>query len=233
MKYLNVTCSTVSTVTGVNNGDAQVETLNKKNEYSFANKNEEEYFTEFCREIWKKSKGIFINNFIAINNYKISSITYFPTKKRVKEIDVLTHCTQSAFNIFDFLISDKALKIIFEFNLSHFNSIPAQVKGFVTQYYLIGFPIIPYSEFNFKDSVFRNDITGDKISFQDYDEFKNYNTICISPQKIILKQQYKYDILRTPVGLFFSEPLINKIKENHIIGLEVKDVILEYNNIIN
>lgn len=232
MTYLSVRCSTVPSVTGINNGDAQVETLNKKNEHSFANKEEEKYFIEFCQGIWESSKGVFIDNFNALNSCKISLIKYFTTKKRVKEVDVLTHNTQSSFNIFDFLISDKVLKTFLEFSLPPFNIIPAQVKGFSTKYYLIGFPIIPYSEFDFKKSIFRNHITGNSINFQNCSEYKSYNTICISPQKIVLRQSYNYDVLRTPVGLFFSEALINRIKENHIIGFEVEDVYLEFNNIV-
>ncbi|RHH07918.1 hypothetical protein DW228_18470 [Bacteroides fragilis] len=227
MRYWSVICSTNPSVTGINNADAQVETLNKKKEYSFVDKNEEKYFVEFCRDVWRKTKEIYIDDFNAIDDSKISLIKYFPTKKRVKEIDVLRHSTQSSFNIFDFLISDKVLKIFLEFNLPEFNIIPAKVTGFTIQYYLIGFSIIPYSKIDFEKSIFRNDISGSIITFHNYDEYKNHNTICVSAKKIILIKRYNYDVLRTPVGLFFSESLITKMKENNVVGFEIENVFLD------
>lgn len=233
MKYWSVIRSTNPSITGINNADAQVETLNKKEGCSFVDKNEEKYFVEFCRGVWQKTKGIFIDDFSAINSDKISLIKYFPTKRRVKEIDVLGHSTQSSFNVFDFLISDKVLKIIIEFNLPEFNIIPAKVTGFTIQYHLIGFSIIPYSEINFEKSIFRDDISGVNITFHNYDEYKNRNTICTSAKKIILMKKYNYDVLRTPVGLFFSESLITKIQENNVVGFEVEKISLDYCSVSN
>lgn len=226
MKYWSIRCSINSSITGVNNAIAQVETLNNKKEYSFVNTEEEKYFVDFCHNIWEKSRLIYADDFHAIDNHKISMIKYFPTRKRVKEIDILSHTTQSSFSFFDFLISDKALKIFLGFNLPPFNIIPAKVEGFTTSYYLIGFSNISNSEIDFSKSIFHDDVRNQEISFHDYNDYKNNKNICVSARKIILANKYDYDVIRTPLGLFFSESLITQIRENNVMGIDVENVSL-------
>lgn len=227
MKYWSIRHSLDSSVTGVNNAEAQVKTLHEKDKYSFINEKEEYYFVEFCRSIWKNNKGNYINNFVKVDNSKISIITYFLTGKKVKVVDMYKHMTYSSFNIFDYVISDKLLGIIGSFNMPQLNIIPARIIGFSVQCYLIGFPIIPYSDINFEKSIFINAITKLNVAFHNHDEYKNRETLCIVPQKIVLYKKYDYDILRTPLGLFFSESLISELQKNNVTGLEIENVSLE------
>lgn len=77
---------------------------------------------------------------------------FFPCKEKIKEIDMIDFCP---FKLgLDFLISKKLFDIMNNFNLPPVNKIPTRINTFNTEYFLIGFPMIPQERIDLNKSIF-------------------------------------------------------------------------------
>ena len=82
--------------------------------------------------------------------------------------------------------------------------------------------MVPNHFVDYSDSKFVDLTTKEQIQIADSEEYKKY--FSIGDRKISVKYWLDYDIIAIqPFGLFFSEKLINAIKMNRLIGLQVED----------
>lgn len=96
------------------------------------------------------------------------------------------------------------------------------IKGYAEKFYLLFVPIIPDTEFIYPECVFA-DMFGDETKvFNNRAEYYNDpNDYC--PKKVTLGDRYKgYDLLYPQGGgFFFSERIIEAMKQENIIGYDV------------
>lgn len=98
------------------------------------------------------------------------------------------------------------------------------IKGFSGEYYLLFVPIIRDTEFIYPRCVFREMFGEHKITFfnnreEYYEDPKDYDIPILT-----LKDKYKdYDILSPQVcGCFFSERVLNAMREENVVGYDIK-----------
>ncbi|MGJ8660373.1 MAG: hypothetical protein ACSHWV_11035 [Cellulophaga fucicola] len=218
--YKVVSHSSEPSIIGVNNGVYQVELNDKK---SFLNKEEKRYYESYFND---SVDSFILENFKKNDSRKITELLYFPLKK-AKETDFVCF---SPFELgLDFIVSQKALNIIEQFALPDYIKIPAKINGFKNDYYTIGFPIVTNDRINFPKSKFYHRIKKielDNLSFEDYKKVSGALVKTLTLE--LVNTNYKKDILNLQgQGLFFSNPLISKLQENNIIGLEIGNTTLE------
>ena len=61
------------------------------------------------------------DNFPLIDPSRISKITYYKTKKSVKETGFISSLTDNSFNLFDFIVSEETYKLLLDSNLPIYN----------------------------------------------------------------------------------------------------------------
>jgi hypothetical protein len=218
MKYYKIHRSYEPSIIGLNDASAQVEILNKKTKYSFANENERQYFNDFVNKNRKDIGRATMDNFVTIETSKIPLINVFKTKKRVKEVDMMYYMPREAG--FDIVFSKRFLEVIKKYKLPDYNTIKIKVEDFDTEYYLIGFPLINISEIDFGKSVFYDYFTLKRVIINDYEDYKNHPS-STEALNIFLKKTFEYDVLKIPFGIFFSEKLVDEIEKMELKALEI------------
>lgn len=88
MKYFKTDTEFEPKITGSPNGVYAVEIKEKK---SFKSKAEKDYFKDFIAKNMKDIQRVCEDNFVKIDNKKISDIIYFPSYKKIKELDVIQY----------------------------------------------------------------------------------------------------------------------------------------------
>ena len=154
---------------------------------------------------------------------RISKITYYKTKKGVKETDFISSLTDNSFNLFDFIVSEETYKLLLESNLPIYNKIQAYIPEFSTQreYFLLGFPELSLENVDYAHSVILDSFSGDQLRINSYEEYANRTYKFTKMHNIQLKADYKYDIIKLQnTGLFFSNSLIEVMRLHNITGLD-------------
>lgn len=223
MKYYRVTRTYDPFIIGVNDASAQVEISKKKDKYSFENKESETYFYNYVDKFafgkQDYSQLLTLNNYQVIENKNIKNVTLFKTKKRVKNVDVMSY--QIHYNCFDFVFSQKLINIIDKYKLPIHNRIPVTIDEFDGTFFLVGFPKVSEKDYDFEKTTFYDDYLNQEYRFNDINEYKNHpQYFLLQHRHIVLKSNYEYDILAKSY-LYFSERLINEIEQNNISALIV------------
>lgn len=223
-KYFRVGSSVESCVTGIRDGvTSQVETRFTKMHSSFINNTEKNYFLDYCKFLWENRKKISIDEFPLIDSSKISKITYYKTKKSVKETDFMSNLTDKSFNLFDFIVSEEAHKLLMDFNLPIYNKLKVIIPEFSSQkeYLLLGFPELSLENVDYEYSIIIDSFSGKQLRFNSYEEYINRTYKFTKLNNIRLNTDYKYDIIRLQnTGIFFSDSLIDVLKRKNITGLD-------------
>ncbi|WP_235657833.1 hypothetical protein [Salmonella enterica] len=84
----------------------------------------------------------------------------------------------------DFLISKKLFDIMNNFNLPPVNKIPTRINTFNTEYFLIGFPMIPQERIDLNKSIFFDTKKRSEFNLKSYDAFINTDFL-LNPEKYI------------------------------------------------
>ena len=115
------------------------------------------------------------DNFPLIDPSRISKITYYKTKKGVKETDFISSLTDNSFNLFDFIVSEETYKLLLESNLPIYNKIQAYIPEFSTQreYFLLGFPELSLENVDYAHSVILDSFSGVQLRINSYEEYAN------------------------------------------------------------
>jgi hypothetical protein len=212
MKYLKITPETDTKITGSPNGVYSVEI--KKN--SFASDAERKYFEEFQKAKEKQPSTIYYPDFLTIDSNKISEITYFPSFKRAKEIDVIQYCPNQLG--FQLMLSEKLYNMISVCRLPKHNAIRCRIDTFSQCYFLLGFPIISSEAIDFEKSFFLDQINHKIMQFPDHIAYNEANYIGFV-KEIHLKTNLPYDLINIKGGLFLVESIYTEIQNHKFIGL--------------
>ena len=195
MEYYNIDIDYTPSITGKRDGDVAV----AKKKESFSSKEQEKEFNDFFINNYKNKSRVMITDFQLFNTKNRFMITYFPRTKSIKQLDFM------AFGPYEhgvqFLISHRVYEIIAKYRLPIHNKITAKVDTFSQNYYLVGFPMLPVSVYDFNKSTFstaRMDfksnlktpritkqpiMTGLPRSPKGYSLKTNSNMISLKPQK--------------------------------------------------
>lgn len=224
MKYKKFDVSYDPVITGINNGGAQLELKENK---SFISKEEKNKFNKYIDENLNNRDRVFLKTFKSINEEQISSIKYYPTRKKIKRTDFISYLPYE-FGL-NYIISEKAYDVIKMYKIpSLLNKINIGIEGWENdKFYLIGFPMIPDTEIDLKKSIFYDTQRNEKVNFKSYQDYNeiNFNLVALN---LFLLNKYHYDIINIQgKGMFFSEELIYALKGNNIIGFEIREIILE------
>ena len=153
-----------------------------------------------------------------------NKVKYFPVGKKVKQLDIVNHCPylEGA----QLLVNQRTYDIISKFRLSIHNKIPVRIDTFDDQYYLFGVPLHRKEDYDYSQSVFIDESTGEDTVFENVDGFNNAEEI---PDCKIAKllQHVESDIIYVFTDLFVSEALLNELKKEGVVGYEVGEVILD------
>lgn len=147
MKYKKFYVSYDPVITGINNGGAQLELKENK---SFISKEEKNKFNKYIDENLNNRDRVFLKTFKSINEEQISSIKYYPTRKKIKKTDFISYLPYE-FGL-NYIISEKAYDVIKMYKIpSLLNKINIGIEGWENdKFYLIGFPMIPDTEIDLK-----------------------------------------------------------------------------------
>lgn len=123
------------------------------------------------------------------------------------------------------VVSNKLKRIFEQLNVSKNEYVfkRISIKGYTENHYLLFIPIIPDTEFIYPQCIFV-DMFDDKIIKQfnnRVDYYNNPNDYCL--KKVVLENRYKdYDLLYPQGGgFFFSERIVNAMKQENVIGYDV------------
>ena len=212
-KYKRVWIETDPLIMGVRNGVYQVELKEKK---SFVSKEERNYYESYFAS---GINAFLLDDFKRIDEKKITCVTYFPLKGAL-ETDFIVAAPHE--RGIDFLVTEKCLDVLESFKLPTYNKFKVNIEGFPSNYFAVGFPMVPNRFVDYSDSKFVDLTTKEHVQIADSEEYKKY--FSIGDRKISVKYRLDYDIIAIqPFGLFFSGKLINAIKMNRLIGLQVED----------
>lgn len=184
----------------------------------------------YCRALWERSRHIGLQDFPIIDVSKLRQIVYYKTKKRVKETDFISNMTDNSFGMLDFIISETIKKALEQFKLPLHSEIPVSIPEFSTakNYYLLAFPCIPLDQIDYTKSIIIDSFSRERLKYNSFVEYKNREQKFTEMRHISLTKKYDFDILKVPtVGLFFSERLINYLKETKTTGLDYLEQTLE------
>ena len=211
--YKRVWIETDPRIMGVRNGVYQVELKENK---SFVSKEEKDYYESyFASDI----NAFLLEGFKKINEKRITCITYFPLKG-ARETDFIVGVPHE--RGIDFLVTEKCLDVLESFKLPTYNKFKVNIEGFSSNYFAVGFPMVPNHFVDYSNSIFVDLATKERIQIADREEYKK--SFSIGDRKIAVKYRLDYDIIAIqPFGLFFSEKLINAIEMNRLIGLQIEE----------
>ena len=221
MKYIKTDTEYEPKITGSPNGVYAVEIKEKK---SFKSKEEKDYFNQFVEKNSEDIKRVCEQNFVKIDNKRISEIIYFPSYKRAKDIDVVKYCPHQMG--FQLLVSEKAYEILKKYRTPAYSIIPSKIETFDKKYFMIGFPMIENKTIDLKKSSFYDSKLGKEITYKNYNDYAEIN-FSRYPLETYLTEFYNYDIINLQAeGMYFSENLITELENSGIIGFVRKKSIL-------
>ncbi|MDO7138818.1 hypothetical protein [Algibacter lectus] len=221
MRYIKTETEYEPKITGSPNGVYTVEIKEKK---SFISKDEKDYFNEFIDKNSEDIKRVCEQDFVKIDNKRISEIIYFPSYKRAKEIDVVRYCPHQMG--FQLLVSEKVYEIFKKHRIPDYNVIPSKIETFEKNYFILGFPMIENRFIDFNKSKFYDFKLQKKITYKNYNDYAELN-FSRYPLETYLTENYNYDIINLQAeGMYFSESLLTELENNGIIGFVRKKAIL-------
>lgn len=197
MKYIRVKVSRDSKVTGSRSGGAAVEIKERE---SYKN-NDKKYYNDFFKLNRQNRNRTYLNSFEILDTTNVNKITYFPTEKNIKEIDVISYQPYEIGYLM--IINVKVLNIFNQFNLPEYNNLPVKIKNFQENYFLIGLPFIQKAEVDLFKSIFYDLELKQEVKFKSYEKYMEVN-LDICAKEIFLRNAYDYDIINLQSeGLFF------------------------------
>jgi hypothetical protein len=217
--YKIISPSSEPSIIGVNNGVYQVELIDKK---SFINKEEKQYYENFFSG---KFTSFIFDNFQNINLTKITELKYFPLKKANETDFVRFSPNEMGLN---FIVSQKVIDIFKQFSIYDYIKIPSKIDGFQTNYYTIGFPIITDNFINFPKSKFYHLINKTEFNNLSHEEYKKISGALVKTLSLELTDNnFKSDIINLQgQGIFFSNSLISKLKDENVTSFEIGNTTL-------
>lgn len=224
MTYYKLEIDYTPSITGKRNGGAAVEIKDK-----------ESFFSDSDKKIWKEFHLQEIKNgrercswesYALFNNDAFGNpICFYPTGKRVKQLDFMTFAPYM--RSLQFLVSDKVYNIISNFRLQIHNVIPAKIDTFGQKYYLLGFPTLYFNYFDFGKSIFKNYVSDKEGVIETEDEYMQlFINGCVKTVKIQLNTKFNVDIIHVPGASFFSSDIIELFEKEKITGyIRCKEVL--------
>ena len=221
MKFYNIDINLDPKITGRRNGSFAVEI--KKN--SFEKDEHKEYFNSFFDSNSNDIKRVRIETFQQFDLKNCPNVIYFPMTKSIKKLDFMYYAPYELG--IDFLISEKVADIISAYKLPIHNKIPVKIDTFDEKYFLIGFPVWSSKVLDFQKSTFYYQ-DRDVFSFSNYEDYENFDSEYGDTTKIdlYLKEKIEYDIISIDEAIFFSEKIVEELKENNATGYRIVDGIL-------
>ena len=119
------------------------------------------------------------------------------------------------------------MDIISAYKLPIHNKIPVKIDTFDGNYFLIGFPVWSFEVLDFQKSTFYHR-DRDVFSFIDYEDYENSESKYRYTTKVdlYLKKKIEYDVISIGAAIFFSEKIVEELKENNATGYRIVDGIL-------
>lgn len=215
MRFLTIQSAYEKEITGVSSS-YHIEF--KRNSFEYAE--DKILFDNFFRKNNKFFDRNVLNTFaIFPQDELIGSITLFPSKKRLKEIDFLRVCP--FYMGIWVAVSQKVMNIFSKYNLPELNKIKVKVDGFFSDYYLIGFPILPIESIDYEKSRFLNKSKNIVIKYGSVERYSSEdNQFNIQPKEIHLLEKYEYDILNVAIIYEISliPEIVEELKKEQCIG---------------
>ena len=145
--------------------------------------------------------------------------------KSIKKLDFMYYAPYELG--IDFLVSKKVVDIISAYKLPIHNKIPVKIDTFDEKYFLIGFPVWSSKVIDFQKSTFYYQ-DRDVFSFSNYEDYENFDSEYGDTTKIdlYLRNKIEYDIISIDEAIFFSEEIVEELKENNATGYRIVDGIL-------
>ena len=145
--------------------------------------------------------------------------------KSIKKLDFMYYAPYELG--IDFLVSKKIVDIISAYKLPIHNKIPVKIDTFDGNYFLIGFPVWSFEVLDFQKSTFYHR-DRDVFSFIDYEDYENSESKYRYTTKVdlYLKEKIEYDVISIGAAIFFSEKIVEELKENNATGYRIVDGIL-------
>lgn len=224
MEYLNIDTETEPNITGSRNGVYSVEIRDKFSFYSIEDK---KIWKEYCSEIRKNKSKLLLNNYAPLDTTLLNSpFLFFPIGKKIKFLDFMAFAPHERGT--QFLITKRVYEIISKYRLPIHNKIPAKIDSFNQDYYLIGFPMLPKNDYDFKKCTFFDYRNGGQVKFKDVEDYEtaDYDRITASAQKLYLNEKLEYDIIKTTKGVFFLSEIIKEFEREKVTGYTIKEGIL-------
>lgn len=215
MQFITITSTYQKEITGVSR-NYQLEITKK----SFKKPSDEIIFNDFFRKNSKEFSRILLSSFISFPQDEISdALTLFPLGKKLKEIDFFRVCPH--YRGIWVVVSQKVMDIFSKYHLPNFNKIRVHIDKFSNNYYLIGFPLTPIEDIDFKRSKFINRKNNEIVIFENVENYKNReNMFDILPMEIYLSIKYEYDILNL-AGVYeicISPQILKELNQEKCIG---------------
>ena len=216
MKYYKLRTDYNPKISGKANGGCAVELKDKQ---SFGSIEDKYLWKDYCTQ-----NRINMNNHSSCENYipfdyqlLKAPLRCFLTGKRVKELDFMTFAPY--IHGIQFLVSEKAYNVIKRYRLQTHNAIPVQIDTLKQTYYLLGFPIVGFSYFDFSCSLFYNYCSKSKEQIANEETYSNlFKEGCVDTVLIKLKSKFEVDIIHTPGASYFSAELLSDLKKENVTG---------------
>lgn len=225
MIYYNIDVDTEPKITGNRNGVFSVEIKHKN---SFGSIDDKNVWKNYLSENRENKNRILLNNYVPFDNSRLNyPINFFPVGRKIKQLDFI------AFSPYirgiQFLATRRVYEIISKYRLPIHSIIPSKIDTFDESYYLIGFPMLAKSAYDFNKSTFFDYRHGRPVKFKDYEDYKNanYDRITSTPQKLYLREKIDFDIIITTKGAFFLLEIIEDFEKENITGYRRIEGILE------
>ncbi|AIM36924.1 hypothetical protein KO02_09635 [Sphingobacterium sp. ML3W] len=224
MNFYKTDTDTEPTTTGSRNGVYSVEI---KEKYSFVSLEDKKVWKDYCTENRKNRSRILLNSYVPLDTSLLSTITFFSIGKRIKQLDFMAFAPYE--HGIQFLVTKKVYDIISKYKLPIHNKIPAKIDTYNQNYYLIGFPMLEKSTFDFTRSSFYEHSQNREFFFKTLENYENADNVVgdYVPVKLVLKEKLIYDVIKTVEGIFFSPKIIEEFKRENITGYRIKEGVLE------
>lgn len=225
MKLYRVNAETEPKITGSRNGVYSVEI---KDKYSFSSLEEKKIWKNYCSKNRENRNRVLLNNYIPLDASLLSNpITFFSIGKKIKQLDFMAFAPYE--HGMQFLVSQQVYNIILKYRLPAHNKIRVKIDSFEQAYYMIGFPMLEKSAFDFKRSSFFDYSQDKEFIFKSLVNYENADDIVghYIPVKLRLNKKLVYDVIKTVEGVFFSSEIIAEFKEENITGYRIREGILE------
>lgn len=216
MEYYKIKADYSPSITGKRNGGCAVELKDRTSFCSDSDK--KRWKTFFTQDINNGIERRAWGSYVIFDHQSLDApFQLCLTGKRVKQLDFMTFAPHVC--ALQFLVSVRVYDILREFRMQAYNAIPVKIDTFEQRYYLLGFPTIDFSYYDFTKSKFNNYISG-KIGTIDSEDA--YNQLFINGRidtvELQLNTKFNVDVIHVPEGTFFSSNIIEIFESEKITG---------------